>query len=82
MSHNSVIDYADFKCHACGQYVLFLKKKLQKEGLFDPSNKKELPFLPKKIGVVTSSTGAAVRDIVSIIKRRYPPCNILIYLVK
>ena len=56
-----------------------LKKKLQKEGLFDSSNKKELPFLPKKIGVVTSSTGAAVRDIVSIIKRRYPPCNILIY---
>lgn len=56
-----------------------LKKKLQKEGLFDSSNKKELPFLPKKIGVVTSSTGAAIRDIVSIIKRRYPPCNILIY---
>lgn len=56
-----------------------LKKKLQKEGLFDSSTKKELPFLPKKIGVVTSSTGAAVKDIVSILKRRYPPCNILIY---
>ena len=56
-----------------------LKKKLEKEGLFDDSKKKELPFLPKKIGVVTSSTGAAIRDIVSIIKRRFPPCNILIY---
>lgn len=56
-----------------------LKKKLQKEGLFDEAHKKSLPYLPKKIGVVTSSTGAAIRDIVSIIKRRYPPCNILIY---
>jgi exodeoxyribonuclease VII large subunit len=56
-----------------------LKKKLQNEGLFDDSNKKKIPFLPKKIGVVTSSTGAAIRDIVSIIKRRYPPCKILIY---
>lgn len=47
--------------------------------MFDKNNKKEIPFLPKKIGVVTSSTGAAIRDIVSIIKRRFPPCNILIY---
>ncbi len=56
-----------------------LKSKLEKEGLFDKSNKKEIPSMPKKIGVVTSSTGAAIRDIVSIIKRRYPPTNILIY---
>jgi len=56
-----------------------LKTKLEKEGLFSQDSKKELPLLPKKIGVVTSSTGAAIRDIVSIIKRRYPPCKILIY---
>ena len=56
-----------------------LKRKLQKEGLFDEASKKEIPYLPKKVGVVTSATGAAVRDIVSIIKRRYPPCEILIY---
>ena len=56
-----------------------LKNKLQKEGLFDEKNKKEIPFLPKKIGIVTSGTGAAIKDIVSIIRRRYPPCNLLIY---
>src|SRR5690606_3201559 len=56
-----------------------LKKKLESEGMFDRYNKKEIPFLPKKIGIVTSSTGAAIRDIVSIIKRRFPPCNLLIY---
>lgn len=56
-----------------------LKNKLQKEGLFDVLHKKEIPSMPKKIGLVTSSTGAAVRDIISIIKRRCPPCKILIY---
>lgn len=56
-----------------------LKNKLQKEGLFDPSHKKEIPQMPRRIGVVTSATGAAVKDIVSIIKRRYPPAKILIY---
>ena len=56
-----------------------LKEKLEKEGLFNKEHKKELPRFPRKIGVVTSSTGAAIRDIVSIIKRRFPPCDILIY---
>ncbi len=56
-----------------------LKTKLQKEGLFDEVHKKAIPSMPKKIGVVTSSTGAAIRDIISIIRRRYPPCKILIY---
>ena len=56
-----------------------LKRKLEKEGLFQEKYKKDLPFLPKKIGVVTSKTGAAIRDIVTILKRRYPPCEILIY---
>lgn len=56
-----------------------LKKKLESEGLFSESNKKKIPTMPKKIGIVTSSTGAAIRDIITVIKRRFPPCNILIY---
>lgn len=56
-----------------------LKEKLDKEGLFLIDSKKELPYLPKKIGVVTSSTGAAIRDIVSVLKRRFPAVHILIY---
>lgn len=56
-----------------------LKAKLELEGLFDSEYKKEIPKTPKKIGVVTSATGAAIRDIITVIKRRFPPCNILIY---
>ncbi|MBU5254877.1 exodeoxyribonuclease VII large subunit [Tissierella praeacuta] len=56
-----------------------LKKKLEAEGMFSESNKKPIPFMPKKIGVVTSSTGAAIRDIITVIRRRFPPCCILIY---
>lgn len=55
-------------------YIAFekLKKKLSAEGLFDPKYKKEIPALPNKIGIVTASTGAAIRDILSTIERRYP----------
>ena len=49
-----------------------LKAELQKEGLFDNEHKKPLPTFPKKIGVITSPTGAAVQDIFRILKRRYP----------
>ncbi len=56
-----------------------LKKKLAEEGLFDQERKAPLPRIPKKIGVVTSSTGAAIRDITSILKRRYPAVNMLLY---
>lgn len=56
-----------------------LKIKLEKEGLFHEKYKKEIPNMPKKIGVVTSSTGAAIRDIITVINRRHPSCNILIY---
>lgn len=56
-----------------------LKKKLELEGLFSDSMKKPIPFMPKKIGVVTSATGAAIKDIITVINRRFPPCNILIY---
>lgn len=57
-----------------------LKKKLEKEGLFH-IDKKKLPFMPKNIGVVTSPTGAAIRDIINVIKRRNPITNIYIYPV-
>jgi exodeoxyribonuclease VII large subunit len=49
-----------------------LKQKLFKEGLFDPRHKKTLPPLPRHIGIVTSSTGAAVRDILKVLSRRFP----------
>ena len=54
-----------------------LKEKLQKEGLFDEKKKKPLPQFPKRVGVITSKTGAAVRDIVSVLKRRYPQAEIV-----
>lgn len=56
-----------------------LKNKLQKEGLFDASKKKKIPFLPKRVGVITSRTGAVVRDIINVTTRRYPNVNLLIY---
>lgn len=55
-----------------------LKARLAAEGLFDPSFKKALPFLPRCIGVVTSPTGAVIRDILNITRRRFPSVNILI----
>ncbi|MFC2149368.1 exodeoxyribonuclease VII large subunit [Candidatus Auribacterota bacterium] len=55
-----------------------LKKKLYSEGLFDPAGKKPVPFLPQKIGIVTSSTGAAIRDILNIINRRFSNVYVLI----
>lgn len=62
-------------------YIAFeqLKKKLEKEGLFDDAHKKEIPKYPKRIGVVTAKTGAAIRDIISTIKKRYPLCEILVF---
>ncbi|MDD4503492.1 MAG: exodeoxyribonuclease VII large subunit [Clostridiaceae bacterium] len=59
-----------------------LKKKLSNLGYFDEARKKKLPFLPKAVGVVTSPTGAAVRDIISIIKRRCPCVDIYLYPVQ
>ncbi len=49
-----------------------LKRKLEKEGLFDVRHKKPLPFLPLRIGIVTSLTGAAIRDMINILRRRAP----------
>jgi len=56
-----------------------LKERLEKEGLFDPECKKPLPAYPFRIAVVTSPTGAAVRDIVSTLRRRWPPAEILLF---
>lgn len=55
-----------------------LKKKLQEEGLFDPKHKKALPFLPKRVGVVTSATGAAIKDILKVLNRRFPNLEVLV----
>jgi len=67
---------------ALQQAFLKLKERLEKEGLFDPAHKKPLPILPQKIAVVTSITGAAIRDILNVIKRRFAKVEILIYPVK
>ena len=56
-----------------------LKKKLEQEGLFDQRHKKAIPRFPKSIGVLTSPTGAAVKDIINIVNRRFPLTNIIIY---
>ncbi len=58
-----------------------LKKRLDSEGLFDPAHKKPLPRLPQHIGVITSPTGAAIRDILSILRRRFPTIPVLVYPV-
>lgn len=62
------------------QYEM-LVKKLEQEGLFDESRKKRLPKYPQKIGVVTSSTGAAVRDILNILSRRWKRAKVYLYPV-
>lgn len=59
-----------------------LKKRLEEEGLFDEKRKKPLPLLPRRIGVVTSPTGAAIRDILRVLKRRFPNVHVLLYPVK
>ena len=59
-----------------------LKKKLEAEGLFDPARKKLLPLLPSRIGLITSSTGAAVRDVVRILTRRFPNVHLTLYPVR
>ena len=62
-------------------YIAFekLKLKLSKEGLFDKKYKKPIPKIPNKIGVVTAKTGAAIKDIISTIKRRFPICEVILF---
>jgi exodeoxyribonuclease VII large subunit len=59
-----------------------LKRKLEAEGLFDPARKRALPKFPKRIGIVTSPSGAAIRDILNILRRRAPWLSILINPVR
>ena len=56
-----------------------LKKKLEEEGLFSKEHKRKIPLDPKKIGIVTSPTGAAIRDIISTVKRRNPTVDMILY---
>ncbi|WP_405324866.1 exodeoxyribonuclease VII large subunit [Methanobrevibacter sp.] len=56
-----------------------LKKELESKGYFDEDLKKPIPKFPKKVGVVTAATGAAIRDIVTTIKRRWPLCEIILF---
>jgi exodeoxyribonuclease VII large subunit len=71
-------------CIEAGIGLLFrkfeeLKKRLEKEGLFDPARKKPLPYLPRRIGIITSPTGAAIRDMINVLTRRFPYLEILLY---
>jgi exodeoxyribonuclease VII large subunit len=59
-----------------------LKKRLEAEGLFDAARKKPLPLLPSHIGLITSPTGAAVRDVVRILTRRFPNVHLTVYPVR
>jgi exodeoxyribonuclease VII large subunit len=59
-----------------------LKKRLEAEGLFDEARKKPLPMMPRRIGVVTSPKGAAVRDIIRILRRRFPNLHLIVYPVR
>ena len=61
---------------------LQLKEKLEKEGLFDPAAKQPLPFLPRRIGIVTSPTGAAIRDMLNVIESRFPRVEVLLCPVR
>lgn len=74
-----IVDYAEPK--GVGELQLAfeqLKKKLSAEGLFDKARKRPIPFMPKRIGVVTSPTGAAVRDMLKVLRRRFPNIEVLI----
>jgi exodeoxyribonuclease VII large subunit len=59
-----------------------MKKRLQSEGLFDESHKKSIPLYPERIGIVTSPTGAALRDIISVISGRYPGIQLILNPVR
>lgn len=62
-------------------YIAFekLKAELSKEGLFDEAHKKPIPKIPNRVGIVTASTGAAIKDILSTIKRRFPLCETILF---
>ncbi|MCR5113652.1 MAG: exodeoxyribonuclease VII large subunit [Acholeplasmatales bacterium] len=76
------INVTELKSDGVGDLYLAyekLKKELEEKGLFDIAHKKNLPRFPKTIGVITSPTGAAIRDIINTITRRYPLCQVILY---
>ena len=76
------INIREMKSDGIGDlYLAFqkLKAELEKEGLFSPEHKKQLPLFPTCIGVVTSPTGAAIRDIIHTVSRRYPMTRLILY---
>jgi len=78
-----IVDYLEPKGVGALQLAFEqLKEKLRSEGLFDPEHKKPIPFLPGRIGIVTSPTGAAIRDLLKVMGRRFPPMDILISPVR
>lgn len=77
-----VVDYIEPKGIGALQLAFEqLKARLEKEGLFDLARKKPLPLLPRRIGLITSPTGAAIRDMLRVISRRHPNMHIIIYPV-
>lgn len=62
-------------------YIAFeqLKRKLENEGLFDPARKRPLPKIPTRIGIITSATGAAIRDMINVCGRRFPYAKLILY---
>ena len=79
---NYQIYVEDMREDGTGNLLLALKelyKKLKAEGLFDEAHKKEIPKIPSRIGIITAPTGAAIRDILSTIKRRFPLCETYLF---
>lgn len=77
-----IVDYIEPKGVGALQMAFEqLKTKLEKEGLFDLDHKRPLPLLPQRIGIISSPTGAAIRDMLRVIKRRHPRMHILLYPV-
>ncbi|MGH7230849.1 MAG: exodeoxyribonuclease VII large subunit [Nitrospiraceae bacterium] len=77
--YQAVLDYLEPKGFGALQLALEqLKEKLSREGLFDQSRKRPLPFLPRRVGLVTSLSGAAIRDMLTVLRRRCPLLSIVI----
>ena len=82
-SYSMIIDHIEPKGVGALQLAFEqLKKKLEAEGLFAKEHKRPLPFMPKKIGVITSATGAAVRDVIHVLNRRFPGVGVLLAAAK
>jgi exodeoxyribonuclease VII large subunit len=78
-----IVDYLEpLGLGALAQAFEALKARLAAEGLFDPAHKKPLPFLPRRLALVTSPTGAVVRDFLRLLRQRHPNIEVLIYPVK